>query len=422
MKAWREVLLSRSGGDRATGYAMNNKIVSLPEGLLCTWLDFERRNRWALVDSCSGEITREGSIGTPGVDNHCGAAMVRSGDDVHALIGGHHGPLEHHRLNRDAWRWEVEATPGESATYPCATADPSGVVHVFYRCGGQEHWTLNYVRRLKTGRWCTSVVLLRAHKPCYVYWTNGAVCDSDGRIHLVFGNPQVRADGAIHYGASHIQSVDGGRTWMTSCGNPLPDPTIPAEAIPLMDPADAEDRLQPLDHARQFGAPGPENYNYQQMNLSNPVVDADGSLHVVLHNNRTGTASLCSLAEGVWASRYIDAGLGEGERVHPQSSLAVGSDGKLKACLMIEPTDRCVWGPNGTYLQCVRFADIDEAATIANPVANVAHWLPAFSHAQVTTDSHATAMLSTRGCNAGGFRNNQNVLKTEVLLHLDDRE
>jgi len=419
VRAWTEELLSCSGGDRATGYTMNNKIVGLPEGLLCTWLDFERQNRYALVDPGSGEITREGSIGTPGADNHCGAAMVRSGDDVHALIGGHHGPLEHHRLNRDAWRWEVEATPGESATYPSATADPSGVVHVFYRCRGQEHWTLNYVRR-EPGRWSKPVVLLRAQKPGYVFWTNGAVCDPSGRIHLLFGNPQVRADGAIQYGASHIQSVDGGLSWLTSFGDPLPDPTIPAKAVPLMDPADAEDRLQQLEHARQFEAPGPENYNYQQMNLSNPVVDADGSLHVVLHNNRIGTASLCSLAEDVWTSGHIDAGLGEGERVHPQSSLAVGSDGKLQACLMIEPTDRCVWGPNGTYLRRVRFADVDEVAAIADPVADIAHWLPAFPHSQNRTNLQPTAMLSTRGCNAGGFGNNQNVLKTKVILHLDD--
>ena len=46
----KEVLLSETGGDRATGYAMSNKILRIRDKLLCTWLDCSRFNHWAIVD------------------------------------------------------------------------------------------------------------------------------------------------------------------------------------------------------------------------------------------------------------------------------------------------------------------------------------------------------------------------------------
>ena len=72
----KKTILSRSGGDRATAYAMSNKIVSLPDGYLCTWIDSRRLNRWALVDRADGAVLREGALGEPCLDNHCGAAPV----------------------------------------------------------------------------------------------------------------------------------------------------------------------------------------------------------------------------------------------------------------------------------------------------------------------------------------------------------
>ena len=78
-KSFRQVMLSTTGGDRATGYTMNNKIVALPVGDLCTWLDSERQNRWAMVDRKRFEVVRSGTIGDPGLDNHCGAARGHAG-------------------------------------------------------------------------------------------------------------------------------------------------------------------------------------------------------------------------------------------------------------------------------------------------------------------------------------------------------
>ena len=410
-------VLSSSGGDRATGYTMNNKIVSLPEGVLCTWLDSERQNRWALVDRAAAEILKEGTIGAQGRDNHCGAALVRSGETLHAMIGGHHGPLEHHTLDADDWTWRMTGVAGEAATYPSATADRDGRLHVFYRCGSKEHWSLSYVR-LEEGDWSAPVALVHAHKTGYVYWTNGATTASDGTIHLVFGNPIVGEDGAIHYGASHLQSKDGGRSWEGSDGRVLGESDIAAESIPFLEAARSLDRIQPVEEQARLEAPGPENYNYQNMNLSNPVADAEGGLHVVLHNNMTGTAGLCSLASGVWSSRSLTEFVvqEEGQRVHPQSALSIGPDGTLYASLMIESADRCVWGPDGTFTQMLVIKDRITTVNITSADSEVAQWLPAMEHPPVDGLADVPGLMYTKGRNAGGFGNNQNALETDVVL------
>jgi hypothetical protein len=415
-------ILSHSGGDRATGYAMNNKIVSLDEGVLCTWLDSGRQNQWALVDRDTEETLRSGTIGAPGVDNHCGAALARTGNRGHALIGGHHGPLEHHTMMVGAWVWTQAGEAGERATYPSTTVDPSGNLHVFYRCGGQERWTLNRAK-LEGDQWSGPIELIRAHKPGYVYWTNGATTGPDGTMHLAFGNPQLLENGSILYGASHIQSLDEGHSWVASDGTTLGEVSIPAESVPFLGDAHSDDRVQSSEAITQYEAPGPENYNYQQMNLSNPVTDSAGSLHVVLHHNLRGTADLWSLAGGTWSSRPLtDAVIKEPTcRIHPQSSLSIDRTGRVYAVLMVEPTDQCVWGPGGTT---ITRATVDGTSVVSDPLCDadpeVAQWLPALEHPGPGGLDHSPALLFTRGENAGGFGDNANELKTEVCLRREE--
>ena len=418
MKSAVRALLSNGGSDRATGYGMNNKIVSLPQGLLCTGLESDRQNRWALVDRDTGATLQSGSIGSPGLDNHCGAALAKSDDIVHALIGGHHGPLEHHTLEIGKWVWQSAGVAGERATYPSATVDLAGKLHVFYRCGSKEHWSLNYVRR-EGERWSDPIELVLAHKPGYIYWTNGATTGSDGTIHLVFGNARTLDGGAIHYGASHIQSRDEGRSWSTSNGEGLGARSIAAVSVPFLGDAGSADRAQSIEEQRRYETPGPENYNYQQMNLSNPATDARGALHVVLHHNRLGTAALWTLLEGEWSSRELsEAVLRESNfRVHPQSSLSIDSRGTLHAALMVEPTEACVWGPPGTYVVWVTVEGQEitvECVSAQEP--EVAQWLPALEHPTLGGLDHAPALMYTRGRNAGGFGDNQNELETAVHL------
>ncbi len=412
------LLLTREGGDRATGYTMNNKIVSLPEGYLCTWLDSGRQNRWALVNRDPLAIGRSGTIGRPGIDNHWGAALVRAQGTIHALIGGHHGPLEHHTFDQKAGEWAQVGIAGQRATYPCAISDSRGAIHAFYRCSSEDRWYLNYVCH-EGGTWSEPIHLVEADKPGYVYWTNGAVVGPDDVIHLVIGNTRLLERGDLLYSASHIQSADGGRSWTSSVGGGLGGVPIQAGDIPLLDAPGSSNRIQTHDEIKRYEAPGPENYNYNQMNLSNPVIDSKGDLHVVFHNNRDGSADLWSLTQREWSVCPLTTTVtgDTGHRVHPQSSLVAGADGRIEAALMVEPTDRCVWGPAGTYLGRVTVQDgCVGKVKIGEKNPEVARWLPAFSHHQSGSAFEDSVLLYTCGQNAGGFGNNSNELKTDVYV------
>ena len=63
----RSILLSKTGGDRATAYAMSNKIARHNGRLLCTWIDSSRQNRWALVDPADGNILYQGARRRPAI-------------------------------------------------------------------------------------------------------------------------------------------------------------------------------------------------------------------------------------------------------------------------------------------------------------------------------------------------------------------
>jgi hypothetical protein len=395
---------------------MNNKIVSLPGCYLCTWLDSDRQNQWALVGKDSLEVLHAGTIGNPGVDNHCGATLCHSRDAIHAMIGGHHGPLEHHVFDENSAEWKQVGVAGQRATYPCAVSDTGDVIHTFYRCSSDDRWFLNYVR-FEEGVWTEPVHLVVADKPGYVYWTNGAVAGPEGHVHLLFGNTRLLDSGCLLYSASHISTADRGATWLTTTGEALGSSQIQSGAIPLLDAS--PERIQDVDDILRFEAPGPNNYNYNQMNLSNPVIDPSGDLYVVFHNNRDGSADLWSRSENGWSIRPLtDVVVADsGGRIHPQSSLATNKDGSLCAGLMAEPTEECVWGPNGTYIvQATISKEGVSAEPVSGPESDSAHWLPAYAHASVGASDSDNAMLFTRGRNAGGFGNNANELETEVYL------
>lgn len=417
----KRVCLSRQGGDRATGYAMSNKVIRLPEGLLCTWIDCRRQNRWAMVDGGSGEILREGEIGEPGADNHCGAALAATAGEVHAVTGGHHGPLRHYRFENAEGNWRELATIEGRGTYPSLVADREGALHLAFRSSG-ERWTLEYCR-FENGRWMPSRSLVRASIAGYIYWTNGLAVGPDGSLHVLFGNTTQCGEGSRHFSASHLFSPDRGRNWKKGSGSPVQSPAAVAD-LPILTGEVRSDRRQSLADQRRHGQPGPGNFNYQQMVLSNPVVDGGGTVHVVLHNGLDGTAELCSGRDGNWRSLSLAAavaGVAAGCRIHMQSSLSLGPSGRLHAVLMIAPGSDCVWGPAGTHLAQVSLA-VDgtglavERLTVPDP--GCAQWLPALEHPGLAPQERPPALLYTKGLNAGGFDNNRNELATEVFLCL----
>lgn len=417
----KQIVLSANGGDRATAYAMSNKIVPLSGGYLVTWIDDQRQNQWAIVDLAKGSVSKSGSLGVPCVDNHCGAALVLGEEHVHAVTGGHHTAFQHYRMAlSQPGEWQHVATIEVQGTYPCVASDFQGRIHLVFRTPG-DRWSLDYCRFQDEG-WAPPQPLVRAEKPGYIYWTNGLTVGNDGVLHLVFGNTRVKENGALLYGASHIASHDGGRTWGDEKGCTLPLPSM-ASAIPLIVDEDCSDRVQSLSDQQAHDQPGPRNLNYQQIILSNPVVDPKGVLHVVLHNGLTGTADLMSYSTTKnWTAAPLTAAATHGDpkrRVHVQSSLCLTADGHLRAALMVEQTEESVWGAPGTSIVLVELRGDGTGArgnqvTIAD--AARAQWLPAQPQQGTALPERILPLLYTRGVNAGGFGNNENSVKTEVIL------
>ncbi len=414
----RRIRLSNRGGDRATAYVMSNKVVWLPEGLLCTWLDSDRRNRWALVEHGSGEISRRGSLGNVCPDNHCGAALALGNGEVHAIVGGHHSPLQHYVLDLAAAEWRHVVTLDLHGTYPSLVGDAHGRLHLACRSPG-ERWTLDYCC-FDRGRWGASRPLVVAEKRGYIYWTNGLTVAPEGGIHLLFGNTRVLADGGLYLGASHLVSPDGGESWGMPGREALPLP-VSVRDMPMITGELAAERIHSPADQQRHDIPGPRNLNYQQILLSNPVVDRHGDVHGVLHNGLTGTAELYSLSGDRWMSRPLTTiALGDRPgRLHVQSSLSVTATDRLHLVLMVEPTDECIWGPLGTYIvRVVMRTDgtVLRAEPVVAPDPSCAQWLPALEHPVRGPLDHEPALLYTRGVNAGGFDNNTNDLATEVYL------
>ncbi len=413
--------LTRHGGDRATAYAMSNKILMLPAGLLCTWIDAQRQNQWALLDPDSGRQRARGSLGYPCPDNHCGAALALAPDGLHAVTGGHHSPLEHvHAPVNDPGNWQHRATIEVHGTYPALVAgEHSGVLHLAFRCPGPRF--MLQTCRYRNARWSAPRTLIVADRPGYIYWTNTLATGTDDTLHLIAGNTRVRPDGGLLYAASHLRSLDDGFTWLDDQERPLP-PNAAATAIPLLTGTDTINRIQPADTQEATSGPGPHNFNYQQLLLSNAVAGPDAAVYVILHNNLTGSVDLIQWHNGKWRSRDLTATALAGRagcRIHPQSSLARTADGRLFAALMIEPTDSCVWGPPGTWITCLEVAGFDgpiRRLDIMQPESAYAQWLPAFPHQTLPVGTCMPPMLFTHGVNAGGFDQNANTIETEVRL------
>jgi len=413
------LLLSNEGGDRATAYTMSNKIIRLPEGLLCTWLDVQRVNKWALVSPNNGGIIKQGSIGGQRHDNHCGAALAITPDgSVHAVLGGHHSHLDHYQFRGvDEGTWEYVKTIESAASYPCLVSDKKGTLHLTFRCQRDIHWTLDYCIYEK-GRWSIPKPLVQSVKEGYIYWTNTLAVGPENRLHLAFARIIPLSNGRQYHGASYIYSDDQGKTWSGNGKTTFPDLPIKVSELMALEGRESESRIADKAFMKQYDIPGPTSKEYLQMVLSNLVVDNHGIPHLLYHNGLDGTVELLSYRKENWVSTLVMDELREmaaGYRVHMQSSLSVDGQGLLHAAVMIEPTNHNEWGPNGT----ITLAGIINPAngevffsSFCDPDSEGAVWLPAYE--QSSTDR--PALLLTEGKNAGGFSANQNELKSHVML------
>jgi hypothetical protein len=419
VKPRARILLSEDGGDRATAYTMSNKIIRLPEGLLCTWIDSKKVNQWAIVSSRDGKKSKQGIIGGSRYDNHCGAALAVTPDgSVHAILGGHHSDLDHYQFNAEAVNaWEHVSSIESLATYPCLVSDKKGMLHLTYRSQRDTNWTLDYCTFDK-GQWSDPKSLVQSVKKGYIFWTNTLAVGPENRLHLAFARIVPLQNGGQYHGASYIYSDDQGKTWSGDATGKIRDlPVRVSELLPLEGKA-SESRIADKTFLDQNDIPGPASKEYLQMVLSNLVVDPKGIPHILYHNGIDGTVELMSCRREHWVSTPIMDELEErmpGYRVHMQSSLGVDAQGLLHAGIMMEPTIHNEWGPNGTITLAGIIDPVKGEAqfrTLTEPDSACAIWLPACEQSAPVRPS----ILLTKGQNAGGFSANLNVLKSHVIL------
>lgn len=423
-KSVKELLLTNQGGDRATAYTMSNKILVIEEGILCTWIDKHRQNRWSLVDHETDKILVAGKIGGIMPDNHCGAALARSPNgDIHAVIGGHHSNLYHYSISDvKNGEWVLVDSIVTKGTYPALIADSQANLYLTFRHQQEKFWTLD-LAKFERGRWSPPKTIVEASKPGYVYWTNSLTVGKDDAVHLLFANvqtdPKGFEKGSLYHGASHLVSADGGETWSSFPGI-IVDTPVKARAVPLVEGSYQPHRIATPAFLEKYAPVGPTSKEYAQIHLSNIVTDTKGIPYFLYHNGFEGTVALMRYENG-WTSTDLKTMLAKnypGYRVHVQSTLTITETGKLYTGLMLEPTQINQWGAPGTST-VVLTIDPTSSKTkevFSTPIdPEIAQWLPAFVHPQQAVPK-APFMIYTEGVNAGGFQNNHNEVATKVKL------
>ncbi len=424
----RRVVLSMTGGDRASAYPMVPKVVRLGDCYLVTWLDVSRINQWALVDVETGAVRHSGAIGAARYDNHCGSAVVAAPDgSAHILVGGHQQPFMHYRGTRtsdEGIRWDlVAAEVGSGATYPSLACSPDGVVHLAYRCRGllgvPYPYHVMYAQWRPGKGWSKPVPLVKVNVLEHTWTLHTLTLGADGTIHIVHVNtiPVNKTD--KYYGASHLYSSDEGRTWR-QVGRPeaLTTPVPAIELTRIEGATLLESRIE-ANPTPPLPCP-PEGSYYNQMVLSNVVADSTGGLRVLLLNPFRGTAQLARLDGNGWTMSDLPPPVQNGFWYTHVGQLA-WVDKKLRAVVTVGPKGLHEWGSNRTTLARLDFDEAGNVVTnevIRPPEADRAIWLPSVER---TTPSFkgSPALLYTCGTVASrGLKtaNNINSVETEVVL------
>ncbi|MBM4037637.1 MAG: hypothetical protein FJ290_03905 [Planctomycetes bacterium] len=424
------MLLSKTGGDRATAYVMSNKIARRRGLLVCTWLGSDRQNCWALVEPNEPKLLKQGVVGGPRRDNHCSAAVATDTDGtLHLMVGAHFGTFDHYRMPPDREAWEPVADGQaicQAATYPSLVGDSAGTLHLAYRQeqGGRDP-RLCYARRPRDGKWSAPRVLVTSAVTEHSWLTNAIEVGPKGRLHLVFTNTLPVADAgpdARYYGASHLYSDDAGETWRQfGRAEPLKEPA-PAATLSRIE----GDTLDPARIETKYGgAPGPLNSYYHKILLSNATIDEGGRPWVIMHNLLTRAASLFRHddADGWVATPLLDAvrSVLPGFHIQHCGQLSRRRDGTIEAVLMVAPEGERAWGTKGTELVRLLVGPagaIRKTELVCLREADMPHWLPSLERWCGHAPIERPALLYTRGINAGGYQHNRNSVNTEVWLKL----
>jgi hypothetical protein len=420
----RRVVLSRTGGDRATAYTMVPKLVRLGDSYLATWLDVSRINQWALIDVETGAVRHSGAIGPQRKDNHCGAAVVAAPDgSAHLLIGSHQQPFMHYQGTRapEGMRWElIEAEVGAGATYPSVACGPGGELHLAYRCRGllgtPYPYHIMYAQWRPGKGWSKPIPLVKVNVVEHTWTLHTLTIGADGRVHIVHVNtiPVDKTD--KYYGASHLYSSDEGRTWRQGGRTEALTTPVTASELTRIEGAQFPESRIERNPTPPLPCP-PEGSYYNQMVLSNAVAVDAGGLCVLLLNPYRGTAQLARLAGEGWTLSDLPPPA-QKDSWYTHGGQLAWADRKLRAVLTVGPRGLREWGSNRTTLARL---DFDEGGSVVSndlirpPEADRAVWLPSLER----NAKGSAALLYTCGIVASrGLKgaNNINSVETEVVL------
>jgi hypothetical protein len=231
----RETISTR-GSNRATAYAMSNKIVSAGDFCFAAWLDAPSEIMVRTLDRRTGAWGPATKIGS-GTDNHGGPALaIDPAGHLHAIYGPHHGPFQHSRSTRplDASSWAHMGTFGTAGTYPSVVVGARGTLHVTYR-GGASPRRLIYQRLPVGGSWTRPVELVDPTPDTgYTQYGNALAMDAGGTLHLGFHlltNPNGNTGKAIGY----LRSRDGGVSWESADGQVMRLPVTAQSAAAFIE-------------------------------------------------------------------------------------------------------------------------------------------------------------------------------------------
>lgn len=219
--------LATDGCDRATAYHMSNKIVRRGDELVVTWLDSRYRNVVACVDQADGQVTSS-SLVSQGFDNHCGAAMTLTLDDVvHTMSGSHHRGFVYRASDEpsQAESWSPPEAVGGCPTYPSLVADLRGNLQCLYRASSMSgaRWGSGWSKKIGDAPWEQAALFAEAPAPGYIYPTNAMSLAPDGTLHLVIEWFKTYPDNAVpphSMAISHYESTDGAG-WLHSDGRAI---------------------------------------------------------------------------------------------------------------------------------------------------------------------------------------------------------
>jgi len=270
------ILLSSAGSDRASAYAVSNKIVRRGNRLYVGWLDSSEqpggpeRDQLGICDAETGELLMTRHLGD-GIDNHCGPALTLDGTGrLHAILGAHSGAFLHRWSDdpEDAASWSAPEAMGPFDTYPSFVADARNTLHLMSRESGPHPRKLIYRRKRANGPWEAPVAVALSPKPGYTHFMQSLNVGPTGRLHATF-QYHFSLEGmnpfqAVARLAAHIYSDDDGDTWNQN-GTPV--------SLPLT-----------LETTEGFCA-APEG----GLRISNHVVDAQDRIWVwTSHNDAPG--------------------------------------------------------------------------------------------------------------------------------------